>query len=139
MLFMKSGDHKGSMGSLKIWTLSQTTNLRLFETKLKEFADDSFNSDENGRKFFKRIENTVSEREIARFEQFLLFPIVFLKDCRHLKTWLVLHHFEIFPNLKNLQTTSDVWLLKDFKIQIAEKTLQLLFHQRGLCYHRILH
>ena len=30
-------------------TLSQTSNFRLFQ--LKEYADDSFNFDENGRKF----------------------------------------------------------------------------------------
>ena len=42
--------------------------------KLKEFADDSFKFDENGRKLFKRVENTVGKGEIARYKQFLLFP-----------------------------------------------------------------
>ena len=41
--------------------------------KSKEFADDNFNFDENGRKFFQQIENTVGKGEIARYEQFLLF------------------------------------------------------------------
>ena len=31
-------------------------------------------------KFSKRVENTVGKGEIARYEQFLLFPTVFLKD-----------------------------------------------------------
>ena len=35
-------------------------------SKLKEFADDHFNSDENGRKFFKQVENTVGKGEIAQ-------------------------------------------------------------------------
>ena len=41
--------------------------------KLKEFADDNFKLDENGRKFSKWVENTVGKGEIARYEQFLLF------------------------------------------------------------------
>ena len=49
--------------------------------KLKEFADDDFKFDENGRKFFKRVENTVGKGEIARYEQFLLFPHCFQKTC----------------------------------------------------------
>ena len=46
---------------------------------MKEFADDSFKFDENGRKFFKRVENTVVNGEIARYEKFLLFPQCFQK------------------------------------------------------------
>ena len=49
--------------------------------KLNEFADDNFKFDENGRKFFKRVENTVGKGEIARYEQFLLFPHCFQKTC----------------------------------------------------------
>ena len=45
-------------------TLSQTTSFRLF--KLKEFAYGNFKFDENGRKFSKRVENTVEKGEIAR-------------------------------------------------------------------------
>ena len=46
-------------------------------SKLEEFADDNFTFDENGRKFSKRIENTVEKGEIARYEQLLLFPVLF--------------------------------------------------------------
>ena len=46
----------------------------LDSSKLKEFADDNFKFDENGRKLSKRVENTVGKGEIARYEQFLLFP-----------------------------------------------------------------
>ena len=35
--------------------------------------------DENGRKLSKRVENTVGKGEIARYEQFLLFPQCFQK------------------------------------------------------------
>ena len=42
---------------------------------MKEFADDNFKFDKNGRKLFKRVENTVRKGEIARDEQFLLFPV----------------------------------------------------------------
>ena len=46
-----------------------------------KFADDNFKYDENGRKLSKRIENTVGKGEIARYEQFLLFPQCFQKAC----------------------------------------------------------
>ena len=48
---------------------------------MKEFADDNFKFDENGRELFKRIKNTVGKGEIARYEQFLLFPQCFQKAC----------------------------------------------------------
>ena len=35
----------------------------------------------NERKFSKRVENTVEKGEIARYEQFLLFPRCFQKTC----------------------------------------------------------
>ena len=50
-------------------------------SKLKEFAGVNFKFDENGRKLFHRIENTVGKGEIARNEQFLLYPRCFQKTC----------------------------------------------------------
>ena len=41
----------------------------------------------------------------------------------HGLTHSLIHHFEVIPNSKKLQTTTEMWLLKDFKIQIAQKTL----------------
>ena len=52
----------------------------LDSSKLKKFADDNFKFDENGSKFSKRVEN-VGKREIAHYEQFLLFPHCFQKTC----------------------------------------------------------
>ena len=51
----------------------------LDSSKLKEFADDNFKLDQNGRKLSKWVENTLGKGEIARYEQFLLFPLCFLK------------------------------------------------------------
>ena len=34
-----------------------------------------------------------------------------------------MHHFETIPNSKKMQAKDEMWLLKDFKIQITEKTL----------------
>ena len=51
----------------------------LESSKLKEFADDNFKVDENGRKFSKWIEKTEGKGEIARYEQFLLFTRCFWK------------------------------------------------------------
>ena len=48
---------------------------------MKEFADDNFKFDENGRKLSKQVENTVGKGQIARYEQFLLFPLCFPKAC----------------------------------------------------------
>ena len=48
---------------------------------MKEFADDNFKLHENGRKLSKWVENTVGKGEIARYQQFLLFPQCFQKAC----------------------------------------------------------
>ena len=48
---------------------------------MKEFVDDNFKFDENGRKLSKWVVNTVGKGEIARYEQFLLFPQCFQKAC----------------------------------------------------------
>ena len=53
----------------------------LDSSKLEESADDNFEFDENGTKFSKWLENRVGNGEIARYEQFLLFPNVFKKTC----------------------------------------------------------
>ena len=53
----------------------------LDRSKLKQTADDNFKFDENSRKFFKHVENTVDKGEIACYEQFLLFPQCFQKAC----------------------------------------------------------
>ena len=49
--------------------------------KLKDFADDNFELDENGRKYSELEENTVGKGEIACYKQFLLFPHCFQKTC----------------------------------------------------------
>ena len=53
----------------------------LASSNFKDFADDNFKFDENGQKFSKRVENTVRKGEIARYEQFFLFPQCFQKTC----------------------------------------------------------
>ena len=50
-------------------------------SKLKEFADDNFKFDQNGRKLSIWVENTVGKGEIARYEQFLFFLQCFQKAC----------------------------------------------------------
>ena len=60
--------------------LTQTTNFTLvqIETVCRR---KNFKFDEKIRKFSKRVENTVGKGEIARYEQFLLFPQCFQKAC----------------------------------------------------------
>ena len=45
------------------------------------FADENFEFDENSWKFSRWVENTVEKGEIARSEQFILFPQCFQKIC----------------------------------------------------------
>ena len=42
----------------------------LDSSKLKDFADNNLKFEENGRKLFKPLENTVGEGEIAHYECF---------------------------------------------------------------------
>ena len=54
----------------------------LDSSKMKQFAENNFEFDENGGKFSKRVKNNVAKGEIARLEQFLLFPQCFQKTCK---------------------------------------------------------
>ena len=64
---------------MSIKTLSKQQILD--SSKLKEFADNNFRYDGSGRKFSKRVENTMGKGEIAHHKQFLLFPQCFQKTC----------------------------------------------------------
>ena len=66
--------------------------------------------------------------EIARYEHFLLFPQCFQKACfpgasKGVIVWEWINpfptHFEAITNSKKLQMTTEMWLLKDFQMQIA--------------------
>ena len=50
-------------------------------SKLKQSAVDNLEFDVNSSKFSKLVENTMGKGEIARYEQFLLFPQCFLNTC----------------------------------------------------------
>ena len=64
---------------ITVWHI--TRRQILDSSKLKEFADDNIKFDENGRKLSQLVENTVGKGEIARYEQFLLFPQCFQEAC----------------------------------------------------------
>ena len=53
----------------------------LDRSKLKHSADNNFKFDDNSRKISKQVEKTAGKGEIARYEQFLLFPQFFQKAC----------------------------------------------------------
>ena len=63
--------------SESLLTLSQTTNLRLFQTK--RVCRRQFQTYRE--KLSKLVENTEGKGEIARNEQFLLFPQCFQQTC----------------------------------------------------------
>ena len=48
---------------------------------MKQSVDDNFEFDVNSSKFSELVENTMSEGEIALYEQFLLYPQCFQKVC----------------------------------------------------------
>ena len=82
----------------------QMTNFRLFQ--IKKIADDNFKFDEKGRMLSKRVENTVGKGELARYKQFLLFPVFskgsFPRGIKRCQNGLTLYHtiaiFNPFPN-----------------------------------------
>ena len=59
----------------------------LDSSKLKQYADDTFEFDENGRKFSKQVEYTVGKRRNCSLRAISPFSTVFSKDlyCRHVK------------------------------------------------------
>ena len=63
----------------KYLTLFQTTNFRLFQNE--SLCSQQFQIWWNGRKFSKRVENTVGKGEIACYEQYLIFPQCFQNTC----------------------------------------------------------
>ena len=52
-------------------------------SNFQEFANNNSKFDEHGRKFSNMVENKVEKGEIARHEQFLLFPLCFQKTCKN--------------------------------------------------------
>ena len=52
-----------------------------FQTGHRMFAVTTYYDGQNGRKLPKWVENNVGKGEIARYEQFLLFPQCFEKSC----------------------------------------------------------
>ena len=55
--------------------LTFTRRQILDSSKVEEFADNNFKFEKNGRKLSKQVKNTVGKGEIARYKQFLLFPV----------------------------------------------------------------
>ena len=51
-------------------------------SKLKQFADDNFKFDENGRKFSKWLEDTVGKGEIAHYELSQTSPDFYMSALR---------------------------------------------------------
>ena len=68
------------MITVLLLTHYQTTNFRLFQTE-KSLQTTISNLTKIAEKLSNRVENTVGKGEIARYEQFLLFPRCFQKAC----------------------------------------------------------
>ena len=97
-----------------------------FQIKLKAFADDKkINVTKMIISVFDRVENIVGTGEIACSSNFSFAHNVFkrLLSCQKVSgnrlTHSLIHSFETISNSEKLQTTSEIWQLKDFKVQIA--------------------
>ena len=98
------------------------TKRQIWDTsKLKEFADDSFNVDEYGRKSSRRLENTFWKGEIAYYKQFLIFSSTGCRPARlcHAPLSVVrpsvhasLHALTFYLNIFFSETT--YWILMKF-------------------------
>ena len=90
---------------------------------MKEFADDNFKFDENGSNLSKCVENIVGKGEIARYEQFLLFPQCIQKVCFQgaSKGVIVWAWVNSSPNVKILPE-SMLKAYADNKLKLAQMT-----------------
>ena len=69
-------------GALLFWGRERSRLFKVFLKQqildfpeLKEFADDNFKFDINGRQLSIKIENSLRKGEIAHYQQFLRFPV----------------------------------------------------------------
>ena len=69
-------------------SLNPFPNHKIYSFKMKDFVYNSFEIDENSRKFSKQVENTVGKRRNCSLRAISPFPTVFWKVlyCRHIKT-----------------------------------------------------
>ena len=111
----------------------------LDSSKLKEFADDKFEFDENGRKLSKQIEN------IACYEQFLLFPQCFQKACflgasKGVIVWEWVNKHIIFFKLLTASPHQNTHRQKQTFLSHSFNTFEFeLFDNRLTLYRTILH
>ena len=61
----------------------------------------------------------ISGRDPDQYLNVLLQLNIGRMQEKKLLTYSIIHHFETVPNSKKLQTTTEMWLLKDFKTEIA--------------------
>ena len=147
-------DIKEIKSSLRFWEIQrneccavlthyQMSNFRL--SKLKEFADDIFKFDKNGRKLSKQVENTVGKGEIARYKQFLLFPQCFQKACfpeasKDVIVWEWVNREGLQLLKKRPKTASnenDVFFKKlSFYLAILDKNCFHIFKERNINPHK---
>ena len=78
---------------------------------MKDSADDNLQFEENGKKLFKPVENTVRKEEIACYEEFLLFPKCFQTACfpwasKGLIVWEWLNNLEKTVDKEKMLVTS---------------------------------
>ena len=99
----------------------------LYFSYLKEFADGKINSDENGRKFYKRIENTVGEMRIRSLRAMSPFPTVFSNDlhCSYVKTRVCLAKGYLLILTQFFWAGPYRWDFEDDRLNAA-KTIQVV-------------
>ena len=83
---------------------------------------------------FDKLENMVNEKKFW-LQDLCFFPPCFQK--LQSLTHSLVHHSETVPNSKKLQTTTELWLLKDYKIQAAWKKIELLILKNFTLSHNV--
>ena len=126
-------DKTKNVTSDKQLTHYKKINFRLFQTE--RVCRRQFQNCLNGRKLSKQVENTVGKGEIARYEQFLLFPQCFQKACFSgaSKGVIVWEWVKRFPQLSWLQYRPEYCNVKLKLLLSLEKNQGL--DNRFPCFH----
>ena len=83
----------------------------------KQFEDCNFNEAQIAH-YFSLIGKKTRSEKIGKMLVTVLKGVNWLEVLMML-THSLIHHFETAPNAKKLQSTTEMWLLKDSKIQIT--------------------
>ena len=113
---------------INYWITLSFKQQLLNSSKLKDFTEDNFKFDENGRKVSERVENTVGKGDIACYEQYLLFKKLALETHKNQGLFEKGLSYTQFVNLSSANTYN----LINFKILFFGKKITNLTNTYNL-------